>query len=87
MLTLCVAAALAAAEPSVSALSKTVAAQSQLIKKLEAQIGRLGGKGSCAAPYADDAEPELRSFRAAEAEKRAQKKQDDLLTLFTAEVC
>ena len=71
---------------SVSALSKTVAAQAQIIKKLEKQLNRLGGKGSCAATDDDDAEPELRPFRITEEQKRAQKKQDELLTLFTTEV-
>ena len=61
-------------DAAIAALSKTVAEQAAIIKQL-----RSGG--SCA--DADDPEPELRAFRAAEQQKRAEKKQEELITLFT----
>ena len=75
-----------ASAASVAALSQTVTSQAKLISKLQRQISKLSGGGSCAASDDADPEPELRAFRIAEQQKRAQKRQDELLTLFTAEV-
>ena len=70
---------------SAAALAQQLAAQAKQIKALERQVSRLSGGGSCAAD-AEDPEPELQAFRAAERQKRAMKRQDELVTLFTATV-
>ena len=68
---------------AIASLVQTVAAQDAKIKALERQISR--STGSCAAD-ADDPEPELQTFRSAERLKRAQKRQEDLITLFSTTV-
>ena len=79
---LCAAVGALAAQDASAALAQQVAAQAREIKALER---RLSSSGSCSSD-SDDPEPELKAFKIAEQQKRAQKRQDELLTLFTTTV-
>jgi hypothetical protein len=67
-------------------LAQQVAQQSSRIRQLEAQLSKVG-RGSCAAGAdAEDPEPELRPFRILERQRAADKRQEQLLTLFNVSV-
>ena len=72
-------------------LTRQIAAQEAKIKALETAARAKGtGKGACAVSAVDlaalDAEPELRSFRAAERQRAAAKRQEQLVTVFNVSV-